>query len=284
MRMRKTLTLVVLLPALAMSLAGKKGKKDKGNKEPAEGWVVMDAEKNASCYKTPDFASMPSGPARLARAKAIGEIIGQWNGQRDDGVKFSDKTATNVETVLLGDPEDMDELGPENFEWCKKVMKGQATASDWEMWASDLKARFTKGECRGSLLPQTMYDYLDIGAGWQIPAPFCKDDEIVIEVSAKDYYRISKDGPWINGAGDTSQPAKSGLPCTLEGCYKGTVILKFKTDEGMEIIEPVGTGRVWRAPAHGVLTVMINEDDFNENEWKVEGGMQHHASVGYSPK
>ncbi|MCB9679194.1 MAG: hypothetical protein H6737_29090 [Alphaproteobacteria bacterium] len=279
--MRKPLTLLVLLPAVALSVAGKK---DKGAKEPESGWVVVNAETGGSCYKTPDFKSMPEGPGRLARAAAIGEIIGQWNGQRSDGVQFSEQTANNVETVLLGDPDDVDVMGPENYDWCKKVMSGKATASDWESWASGQKARLTKGECKGSLLPQTMYDYLDIGAGWQIPAPFCKDDEIVIEVSPKDYFRIEKGGPWINAAGDTSQPAKSGLPCTLEGCYKGTVIMRFVSDEGMEIIEPVGTGRVWKAPAHGVITVMINDNDFNENEWKVEAGMQHHASVGYSPK
>ncbi|MEZ4317339.1 MAG: hypothetical protein R3F61_07535 [Myxococcota bacterium] len=283
MTLRKTVTLAVLLPCLAMSVAGKKDKgKDKG---PAkEGWVVVDAEKNASCYAPPKFAEMPDGPARLARAQAINDIIAQWRGERGDGVSFGSQTVDNVETVLLGDPDDVDTMAPENFQWCEKVMKGAASASDWETWASGLKAKLTAGECKGSLLPRTMYDYLDIGAGWQIPAPFCKDDEIVIEVSAKDYYRIEKSGPWINGAGDTSQPATKGLPCTLEGCYKGTVIMKFTSDEGMEIIQPVGTGRTWKVPAHGVIRVMINDDDFNENEWKVEAGMQHHASVGYSPR
>lgn len=286
MNIRKTVTLAVLLPALAFSFAGKKDKKKKkgGGKAPQVGWVVVDEEKGAGCYALPDFEAMADGPARLARATAIGEIIGQWRGQRSDGVQFEEKTVTSIETVLLGDPEDVGVMGPENYDWCTKVMDGKATAADWEGWARGLKARLTKGECRGSLLPQTMYDYLNIGGGWQMPAPFCKGDEVVIEVSAKDYYRVDKDGPWINAAGDTSQPAKSGLPCTLEGCYKGTVIMKFTSDEGMDMIEPVGTGRVFKVPAHGVLKVMINEDDFNENEWKIEGGMQHHASVGYSPK
>jgi len=287
MRLRKTLTLIILLPALALSVAGKKDKKkkDKGGSDgPESGWIVVNQETGGSCFKPPDYSAMPDGPARIGRSQAINDIIGQWRGERGDGVSFGGKAAMSVETVLFGDPKKIDIMGPENYDWCKKVMSGKAPASEWEAWASGLKARLTKGECKGSLMPQTMYDYLDIGSGWQIPAPFCKGDEIVIEVSAKDYYRIEKDGPWINGAGDTAQPAKGDLPCTFEGCYKGTVILKFTTDEGMEIIEPVGTGRVFKAPGHGVLKVMINEDDFNENEWKVEGGLQHHASVGYSPK
>ncbi len=288
MRMRTALTLAILVPALAMpAFAGKKNKKKKkkkGNDEPTTGWVVIDEEKGAACYNPPDFSSMPDGPARLERSKAIGEIFGQWRGQRDDGVKFEEKTVMNVETVLLGDPEDTDVMAPENFEWCKKVMKGKATMADWEGWARGQKARLTKGECKGSLLPQTMYDYLDVGGGWQIPAPFCKGDEVVIEVSAKDYYRVEEDGPWINAEGDTSQPAKGDLPCTSDGCFLGTVILKFTADSGMELIEPVGTGKVFRVPDHGVIKVMVNDRDMNGNEWKIEGGMQHHASVGYSPK
>lgn len=286
MRLRKPLTLAILLPALAFSVAGKKDKKkkNKGDAAPTTGWVVVDEEKGAACYNPPDFASLPDGPARLARSTAIGEIMGQWRGQRDDGVQFEEKTVMNVETVLLGDPEDTDVLAPENYEWCTKVMKGKATMADWQGWARGQKARLTKGECKGSLLPQTMYHYLDVGGGWQIPAPFCKDDEVVIEVSAKDYYRVEESGPWINAEGDTAQPAKGDLPCTSDGCFLGTVILKFTTDSGMELIEPVGTGKVFRAPDHGILKVMINDVDMNGNEWKIEGGMQHHASVGYSPK
>ena len=59
---------------------------------------------------------------------------------------------------------------------------------------------------------------------------------------------------------------------------------KSHFENKVEIIEPLGTGKVFKAPDHGVLRVKLNDDDFNGNTWKVEAGLQHHASVGYSPK
>lgn len=283
--MRKALTLAVLIPCLMMSVAGKKDKKKKkkGSSEPQIGWVEQKGDMGGSCYHPPDISSMASGPTRLARSETIEQLISQWRGEKGDGVALSEKSIYSVESVLLGDMKDVDEIWAENLDLCEKYFAGGGPGA-WDSWLTSLPPRLTAGECKGSLLPQTLYDYLNIGAGWHIPAPLCKGDEVVIETSPKDLYQIEKGGPWINTAGDTSQDAPSGWPCTIEGCYKGTLLLRFQSDTGAEQIIPIGTGGLFRAPDHGKITVMINELDFNENEWKIEGGLQHHTSIGYLPK
>lgn len=284
--MRKALTLAVLIPALMLSVAGKKDKKKKkkkGNDGPQVGWVEQGGEKPGACFHAPDFSKMAEGPRRLARADAIEQILTQWRGERDDGIQLTERTIYSVESVLLGDPGDVETILAENLDFCQQYFAG-GTPVAWDGWLTGLPARLTAGECKGSLLPQTLYDYLNIGDDWHIPAPLCKGDEVVIESSPKDYYKIAKDGPWINTAGDTAQAAESGFPCTLEGCYKGTLLLRFRGDGGSEQIIPIGNGGVFRAPDHGKIDVMINLVDFNETEWKIEGGLQHHTSIGYLPK
>ena len=285
--MRKTLTILVLVPCLLVSVAGKKDKKKKkkGDDAPQVGWVAVGESETAKCYHAPDFEALTTNPRGLARAAAISDIIGQWRGERGDGVSITSKYAMDVETVLFGDPKDVEVIAAENTEWCEKRFAGTATDAEWSNWVATLPARLTKGECRGSLLPQEMHDYLNIDAEWHMKQPFCKGDKVVIASSLQDYYQVDKKGPWINTLGDTSKPAKGNLPCTLENCYVGTMVARFRNYDGsIEQIFAAGDGgTIYTVPDHGSLEVMINDDSWNNNVWKVEGGMQHHTGVSYLP-
>lgn len=281
--MRKALTLAVLLPALALSFAGKKEKPKKGPATALVGWQTP-KDGSGECHYPPDFTALPQGPRVMERQRALEAALTQWRGERDDGVSVTENVSTNVETVLLGHPNDIEPTLIENTAWCEKVRRGQATMGEWETWLASLPAKLTEGECKGSIVPQTLYDYLNIHTGWHIPAPLCQGDEIVITASDKDYYQIERGGPWINAAGDPKQPGKGEDPCTLEGCFKGTVLLRFRGESGAEQILPVGLSRVFKAPEHGQITVTINDNDYTDNVWKVEAGLQHHTGIGYQPK
>lgn len=283
--MRRAVTLALLLPALALSVAGKKEKKDKkGGGAPLEGWHVPKGASEGECHYPPDFASLASGPRRMARQAALEAALTQWRGERGDGISMSEIVATNVETVLLGHPDDIEPTMQQNLAWCERVRRGEEAAGAWESWLGGLPTQLTKGECKGSIVPNTLYDYLNIHEGWHIPAPLCKDDVIVLNASDKDYYRIERGGPWINAAGDTSKPGSGDDLCTLEGCYKGTLLMRFVGESGAEQILPVGLQKEFRAPEHGKITVTINDQDYTDNEWKIEAGLQHHTSIGYAPR
>src|SRR5436853_393130 len=81
-----------------------------------------------------------------------------------------------------------------------------------------------KGECN-TPLTYTMFDYLDIGKSWQRAIPLCKGNKAHIVATAKDRYRISDTGAWINVEGDTAQRAtQADFPCNIEGCFVGMLV------------------------------------------------------------
>ena len=107
-------------------------------------------------------------------------------------------------------------------------------AGAWSQWAKGLKANLTAGECNHPL-DYTMFDYLDIGTGWQRPLQICKGDRIRISGSVSDGYKLSDGGPWINVEGDPAQPTSGAdWPCNLEGCKAGMLIMKHVGKSGME--------------------------------------------------
>ena len=56
-----------------------------------------------------------------------------------------------------------------------------------------------------------MFDYLDIGTGWQRPLKICKGDRIRISGSVKDSYKLSDGGPWISVEGDPLSPHRAPI-------------------------------------------------------------------------
>lgn len=286
--MRKALTVLVLVPCLLLSVAGKKDKKKKGNEEPKVGWVKPSEDAAGACLYPPKWDDLTTNPRQLARAQAIADVLAQWKGERGDGVEIPTKFAYELETILLGDPKDIEAIAAENAQWCEKRMAGTVTNEQWGDWVAALAPRLTAGECRGSLLPQEMHDYLNIDGDWHMKMPFCKDDIVIVTASTQDKYQIEAKGPWIDVAGDKDKPAKGeGFPCTVENCYEGTMLVRFRNYDGsIEKIYPMGGSGALeiRIPDHGHLSVQINDDDWHDNHWKVDGGMQHHTGVSYLPK
>lgn len=268
--------------ALAPHEAAAKKKKSAEPAAPKVGWVQEEGWKNA-CYYPPDWNAMEEMDRRSARANVLGELEKQWSGKRSDGISFSEQTIETVDTTLLGRPTQIEAVAAQNLTLCQGVATGQATADQWQSWLRGLPGKLTAGECPLPL-DYTMFDYLEIGTGWQRPLSICQGDRIRISGTAKDKYRVRDDGPWITVAGDASKPTFGGdWPCNVEGCLEGMLTMKFVTLSGVEIIIPVGQELIWRAPEHGEISYRINDTTFYDNVWFKSGSMQDRTAIEISP-
>jgi hypothetical protein len=274
-----SLLCLVVLPGVAE--AGKKNQKKGGDEPAGPGWHEVGSN-GGSCYYPPDWGSLTAGPKRVAWQEARDAMMSQWRGDRGDGVQFPDKVITDFETVMLAKPERVELVAAENLEQCEKAMKGAGTDA-WQKWLVATPGRLTEGECPYAPMDYTLYDYLSINNEWQIPVNVCKGNKILIHGTENDMFQIADGGPWINVAGDSSMTDVSGLPCNLEGCVRGQLIMRFKGESGVESILPVGIEREFLAPEHGVIHVMINDDSWTDNKYKVEKGLEHHTGIEYKP-
>ncbi|MBX2799380.1 MAG: hypothetical protein KTR31_17020 [Myxococcales bacterium] len=282
--MRPTVWILALLLLPGLAEAGKKNKKkkNKGKQDagPKIGWVAV-GENGGSCYFPPDFAGLATGPKRMEWQNTRNAIMGQWRGEKGDGVAFDDKVIVNMENVLLGEPALIEAVATENAAECEKAMSGGGVDA-WEAWLKATPGRLTAGQCPTPPMDFTLYDYLSINHDWQIPVSVCKGDHVNIHASATDYYRLDKDGDYINADG-AAEGSVAGLPCDTEMCRPGMLIMRFRGEGGMSQILPVGLDLNFRVPSHGTIDVMINDASMSDNDWKTVRGIQHHTSIEYSP-
>lgn len=272
-----------MLPILLIAACGEK------NTEPAPPPVGWHSEEGwtAQCYFPPDFDKLEStdgvSARRLARQAALEGMKSQWLGQRDDGVSFASGTVEDIETVLLGRPEQIEAVSRKNLEMCKQVMGAGGSSDDWNSWLRSLPDALTDGEC---MMPftYTMFDYLDIGAGWHMSLPVCSGDLVVIEATTADKYRVSESGDWINAEGvPGTTGVASGLPCDLELCAEGMLVGRFVSEDGHEDIFPIGTGTTYKPTANGTISVTINDTTYYDNTWYKSGGITDRTGVTFSP-
>ena len=268
---------VVLVAAPAE--AGKRGKKSK-NAAPKIGWVEY---AQGSCYHPPDFSTMPSGPKRMAWQDVRNNVMSQWRGERGDGIDFDSKVIEAFETILLGVPDRIESVAKENLEQCLAAMEEGGNPSQWSKWMSSMQGDITEGDCPHSPLDQTLQYYLEIRSDWDLTARVCKGDRIVIDATENDYYRLERDGKWINAGGDPDGSDVEGYPCTRADCLRGQLIMRFRTDKGINEISPVGLEKTFLAPDHGTITLMINDRELVDNEYKVVSGIEHHTGIMYKP-
>ena len=206
----------------------------------------------------------------------------QWRGERDSFVRFDDTIVTAAETTLLGNPDKIEWVAAENAAQCADAMRRGGNMTAWNAWFGEAVPRMQEGLCPYSPLDYTVFDYLSITTGWQFDRRVCEGDTFDIKASTIDFYRIEDGGPWITAEGDPAQSAVgTDLPCNIEGCFRGQVIMRYKGDDGREIVIPVGSGAEFTAPGHGQVWVAINDDSYSDNNFKVEAGMQHHTSIEY---
>jgi hypothetical protein len=281
--MVRILSSFVVLTLVLIPIGAEAGKKKKKADEPPPvGWQTQEGWAG-SCYYPPDFPAMTSSQRRMAWQTTRNEIMAQWQGQKGDGVTFNDKAVVNLETALLGKPERIEAVAKDNLEQCLAAMK-KSSFDAWGTWLTGETGRLTVGECPYAPLDYTLFDYLSIHDDWQIPANVCKDDYIKLKGSSMDYFKLEKGGPWINVDGDTARPASGPeLPCNVEGCFVGQLVMRFTGDDGVKTVVPIGTGADFMVPSHGKIQVMINVSEFEDNVWKVEGGLEHHSSIEYAP-
>ncbi|MDG1483611.1 MAG: hypothetical protein P8R54_28735 [Myxococcota bacterium] len=269
----------MLIPAL-VALSGC-GKKDTASAPPPVGWFSEEGW-TMQCYFPPDFDTMNETDRRMKRSQSMDEMLSQWGGKRDDGVSFGDDLVMEVETVLLGRPDNIQAVLQQNLNKCKQAAGGGGSA-EWKSWAGGLAAVLTEGEC-GIPLDYTMFDYLDIESGWQRTLSICQGNVIRISGSESDQYRISDKGPWMNVAGDTSgSSAGADWPCNFEGCYPGQLIMRFVSEAGIETVMPVGLELIFEAPEHGKISYRINDVTLYDNKWYQQGSIIDHTSIEITP-
>lgn len=274
-----SVAIAVLVLAAPSAEAGKKKSKDSG---PIVGWHKEESW-TAECWYPPDFSAMPDGPKRVAWNETRDAIVGQWRGERNDGVKLNDQHAENLETAILGKPERIEVVAKENLEQCKAAVGVGGSNGAWEKWVIEIAGRLTEGECPYAPMDYTLFNYLSVNNDWQIPVNVCKGDHIVVHGTDGDYYQLQKGGPWMNVSGDTSQPATAALPCNIEGCFRGQLVMRFTSDSHVQQIIPIGISTEFLVPEHGKIEVMINDDTLEDNKFKVEQGLEHHTGIEIKP-
>lgn len=280
--MRTWPVLVLGLVLAGPALAGKKSKKNAEPPAPLVGWQTAEGAVGA-CWYPPAFADLGVSDRRMQRNESLSAILGQWKGERGDGVQFDERLVENVETVLLGLPEKIEDVAAKNLELCRKAMAGGGTGA-WDQWVQSLPRSLTKGECSRPL-DDTIFWYADLGMGWQGGTSICADDKVKIWASAADEYRVDDNGPWINAAGDPAKPTAGldGYLCTTEGCLAGQLLVRFRGQSGAEVIFPVGLETVYSPPEHGQIEFAMNDTTYFNNVWRVVRGIQHRTAVTYEP-
>ena len=245
-----------------------------------EGWHGKE-EWAGQCYYPKKFSAMGTGERRMARQEALEAIMSQWRGEREDGVSIPADKIERIETTMLGKPELIEAIAQQNLVKCKAFFTS-GSLDEWANWLGSSNTQLTANDCKNAPLNYTLFDYLDVGKAWQIPGYVCKDDTVTISGSSIDYYRIKEGGTWMNVQGDLEHRALGdAFPCTLEGCFEGTLIMRFTSVDGMQTIYPVGQEFLFRAPNHGKIEVMINDSTWFDNVFKKEGSVIHHTSIEY---
>ena len=245
-----------------------------------EGWT-------GACYYGPNWSELQEKEGLTARKQArqdgLNAVMSQWRGERGDGVSFDDNTIMDAETALLGFPNEIEAVVDKNLAYCKQVMGAGGSTGEWNSWLKKLPDQLMEGVCMQPL-DYTLFDYLDIGRGWQLEVPVCEGNVVNISGTLSDQFRISDEGEWMTVEGDMANPAVgTNYPCNFEGCYAGQLIARFTSDDGIENIFPVGGGVTWTAPAHGVISVRINDDTFYDNTWYQSGSIIDHAGITIGP-
>ncbi len=281
-RLLAVLLTVALVIVAAPAEAGKrKKKKKKGNDDaPKVGWVEY---AKGACYHPPEFSEMPTGPKRMAWQDTRNAIMSQWRGERSDGIQFDDKVIDSFETILLGVPERIEKVAPRNLEQCLAAMEEGGNSAAWDAWMVSMQAELTEGECPHPPLDRTLQYYLEIRTDWDLPANVCRGDRVIIDATEADYYRVEPGGPWINAAGDPNGTDVDGYPCERSDCLRGQLIMSFRTPKGINEISPVGLEKTFVVPDHGTIWLMINDKELQDNEFKVESGVEHHTGIQYKP-
>ena len=247
---------------------------------PIEGWHHEEGWKG-DCYYPKNFAALGEGDRRAARADTLAALKSQWDGGRDDGVSFDSNVTDDIQNTLWGRPEKTEAMAKQNLDLCVAAMKSGDT-SNWQAWIGGLNGALNAGECNNPLA-NTLFDYLDLGVGWQRPVSMCAGDKAHIFGTVQDRYRLSDKGPWMNIEGTKDPAIGTDWPCNIEGCTVGKLVAKFTGESGVELLFPVGADANFEAPENGTLMFSINDNTWYDNKWFTNGRVDDHAAITIEP-
>lgn len=262
-------------------------RKPKAPPPPPVGWGKEEGW-TGDCYFPKDWSTMVEVDRRMARSAVLNELKTQWSGARDDGVSIDPGVVESLENVLMAKPQSIETVAATNLEQCRAFRlagNSEAALAAWEGWLRSLPGQLTKGDCTKPLT-YTMFNYLDINIGWQQPVVMCKDNRARITATVADKYRTADSAPWHTAAGDTAAPRTNDpqYPCTgNELCFPGTLLGRFVTDEGVEIVFPIGTEATFRAPENGQLYLSINDYSWYDNRYFKSASIEDRVAVTIEP-
>lgn len=256
-------------------------KKPKVAPPPPLGWHKEEGWK-ADCWFPADYGKLPEGDRKLARQRALEGMKVQWSGGKDDGITFNEGIVDDVETTLLGRPVLIEAISVKNLEFCTEVMRDGKDAGSWQTWLGTLSTTLTAGECN-TPLTYTLFDYLDLGHGWQRPVHICKGNRAKIWATVADRYRMTENGPWITVEGLPEKALSTDFPCNIEGCTIGMLVGKFVTDSGVETVFPIGAATEFEAPEHGTLYYTINDTVWYDNRWFKSATVEDKTAITIEP-
>ena len=267
---------------MILSLLWACGPKEPVQVAPKVGWQ-QEIGWSLACYYPEEFEKLTELDKRMAWQKSMESIFSQWNGQRGDGVSMDEGVLDQIDLQLSSKPQKVEKVVRENLAMCEKVAVGQASIADWKTWVNTLPASLSAGECY-THFHDTVLDYLNITTAFENSFGICGGDIIRISGTSKDQYRINNDASWINVEGDKNAPSLgSELPCNIEGCYNGMLILRFTDTDGRVTVHPVGVEFEFKAPRDGHISYGINDDSFYDNAWYQTGSLKDHAAVTIMP-
>ncbi|MEQ1569810.1 MAG: hypothetical protein ABMA64_29510 [Myxococcota bacterium] len=269
----------VMLVVSATAHAKKPKKEPSG---PIVGWH-REASWTADCWYPPDFSTMAEGVKRMAWQESRDAIVGQWRGDRNDGVQLNDNHVENLETILLSKAERIESVAKDNLAQCQAAVAVGGSNSAWDSWLVAVAGKLTEGECPYPPLDYTAFNYLSVNSDWQNALYACRGDKVVVHGTDGDYFQLQQGGPWINVAGDPAAPLAPSLPCNTEGCVRGQLVMRFTSDSGSTQVIPIGISTEFLVPDHGRIEVMINDDSLADNKFKVEKGLEHHTGIEVKP-
>ena len=267
---------------LLLLLACGPKKIDDADTGPTFGWHVEEGW-TGSCFLAPDFATIEDAALREKMQRdTLGAMVLQWEGSRQDGVKFDADMAEEVGEYLAPHLDRVQGVAEQNHALCVEVMGEGATTSAWGRWLQELHEELAEEACPTPL--EDTFHTLDLRSGWQANVEICAGASYVVRGAAREEFRLSKEGPLITIDGDPDTLPPEGAYCReVAGCRWGMLVGRFDGEDGSVEVFPIGSERRLTATVAGTLSVAINDDDHSDNSWQIVDGVQDGVTVEIRP-
>lgn len=241
---------------------------------PTMGWTIEEGWSGA-CFVPPAFEQLQGDVLVKQQQDTVAALVGQWTGQRNDGVRFDDDAADTVARLLA--PDELQTIALVNLGYCRDFMSGEASTAGWSSWLEELAEELELESCPEPL--ENTYLTLDVSEAWFVEVPLCAGTRYAVK-SGGDPFRTSADGPMHGVEGYEGDAA--GLPCP--DCPVGALIARFDGEDDSSETFALLTTYSGTAPVAGVLSIGLNDVDHSDNAYEIQGGVQGSVSIQVSPE